>query len=184
MPQNATLLPLVDALEAALAPRAEAPRLSIALSIRGAEIGPVFPDEGRLYLRARRDVSALVTRGIGEEIEVRLDINGVPLSGRRRTVSQGWIARVAKYEFKSIAADIAVESPDFNDFRELAPLLEDMDVQEALGRAKEPTRIDAVDEYEPGDREELGDVAEDMLVEEIVAASATVRTVDTDVPAL
>jgi hypothetical protein len=48
VPQNATLLPLVDALDAALAPRPEAPRLSIALSIRGAETGPVFPDEGRL----------------------------------------------------------------------------------------------------------------------------------------
>ena len=184
VPQNATLLPLFDSLDAALVPSAEAPRLSIALSIWGAKTGPVFPDEGRLYLRARRDVSALVIRGIGEEIEIRLDVNGVPLSGRRRTVSQGWIARISKYEFKSIAADIAVESSDFNDFSELAALLEDTDVQEALGRAKEPKRADAAVEEEPGDREELGDVAEDMLVEEIAAAPTAVRTVDIDVPGL
>ena len=184
MPQNATLLPLVDALDAALVPSAEAPRLSIALSIRGAKTGPVFQDEGRLYLRARRDVSALVIRGIGEEIEIRLDVNGVPLSGRRRTVSQGRIARISKYEFKSIAADIAVESSDFNDFSELAALLEDTDVQEALGRAKEPRRAEVADEEEPGDREELGDIAEDMLVEEIAAVPTAVRTVDIDVPGL
>ena len=110
LPQNATLLPLVDALGAALVPIAEAPRLSVALSIRGAEIGPVFPDEGRLYLRARQDISALVIRGISEEIEIYLDDHGVPFSGRRRTVSQGWIARVSKYEFKWIVADIVVES--------------------------------------------------------------------------
>lgn len=184
VPQCATLLPLVDALDAALEPRAEARRLSIVLSIRGAEIGPVFPDEGRFYLRARRDVSALVIRGISEEIEIRLDVHGVPFSGRRRTVSQGWIARVSKYEFKSIAADIAVESSDFNEFSKLTVLLDDTNVQEALGRAKEPKHADVADEEEPGDREELGDVAEDALVEEVAAASTAVRTIDIDVPGL
>jgi hypothetical protein len=125
-----------------------------------------------------------VIRGIGEEIEIRLDVKGVPFSGRRRTVSQGSIARVSKYEFKSIAADLTVASPEFNDFSELAALLEDADVREALGRAKEPKRADVADEEEPGDREELGDVAEDTLVEEIVAAPAAVRTVDIVVPEL
>ena len=172
VPQNATLLPLVDALDAARAPSSEAPRFSIALSIRGAATGRVFPDEGRLYLRARGDVSALVIRGIGEEVEIRLDVNGVPFSGRRRSVSQGWIARVSKYEFKSIEADLEVASSEFNDFSELAALLQDADVQEALGQAKEPKRVDAADEEESGDREELGDVAEDTLVEEITVARA------------
>ena len=50
-------------------------------------------------------------------------------------------------------------------------------MREALGRAIEPKRADVADEEEPGDREELGDVAEDALVEEIVAAPAAVRTV-------
>jgi serine/threonine protein kinase len=181
VPQNATLLPLVDALDAALTPSTEAPRLSIELSIRGAATGPVFPDEGRLYLRARGDVSALVIRGIAEEVELRLDVNGVPFSARRRSISQGWIARVLKYEFKSIAADLAVVSSEFNDFTDLTALLEDADLQEALGRAKEPKRVDPADEEEePGDREELGDVAEDTLVEEITAAPAAIRTVDID----
>jgi len=184
VPQNATLLPLADALDVALAPSVVARRMSIVMSIRGAEIGPVFPDEGRLYLRARRDVSALVIRGISEEIEIRFDAYGVPFSGRRRTVSQGWIARVSKYEFKSIAADIAVESSDFNDFSELTVLLDDTEIQEALGRAKEPKRADVADEEEPGDQEELGDVAEDTLVEEVEAASTATRTIDVDVPGL
>jgi serine/threonine protein kinase len=184
MPQNATLLPLVDALNAAVVPSVEAPRLSIALSIRGAAIGPVFPDEGRLYLRARRDVAALVIRGISEEIEIRLDVNGVPFSGRRRKVSQGRIARVSKYEFKSIAADIAIEGSDFNEFSELTALLGNTDVQEALGRAKAPKRADVAEEEEPGDREELGDVAEDTLIEEIAAAPTPIRTIDIDVPGL
>jgi hypothetical protein len=184
VPQNVTLLPLADALDAALAPSVEAPRLSIALSIRGAEIGTIFPDEGRLYLRAQRDASALVIRGISEEVAIRLDVNGVPLSGRRQSVSQGRIARASKYEFKSIAADLSIESSEFNDFGELATLLEDGDVQDALRRAKQPKRIDETDEEEPGDRGELGDVAEDALVEEISAAQPEVRAVDVDVPAL
>ena len=145
---------------------------------------PSFRTKGGFIFARASDVSALVIRGIGEEIEIRLDVKGVPFSGRRRTVSQGWIARVSKYEFKSIAADLTVASSDFNDFSELAALLEDTDVQEALGRAKEPKRADVADEEEPGDREELGDVAEDALVEEIVAAPAAVRTVDIDVPEL
>lgn len=184
MPQNATLSPLADALELALTPSTEVPRLSIALSIRNAEIGPVFPDEGRLYLRTLRDVSALVLRGISEEIEIRLDVNGIPFSGRRRSVSQGSISRVSKYEFKSIAADIVVESSDYNDFSELAAILEDTDVKEALGRAKELKPADVQDEEEPDEREELGDVAEDTLVEEVAATPSTIRTSDLDVPGL
>ena len=154
-------------LTAALTPRAEASRLSIALSIRGAEMVPVFPDEGLLYLRARNDISALVIRGISEEIEIRLDTNGAPISGRRRSVRQGWIARAAKYEFKSIAADLSVTSSDFNDFNGLAPLLADADVQEALGRAKEPQRADLSDEEEPSDRRSWGMSPKIRLVEEI-----------------
>lgn len=184
VPRNATLLPLVDALDAALTPSAEAPRLSIALSIHGAETGPVFADEGRFYLRARGDVSALFIRGIGEEIEIRLDVSGAPFSGRRRSIEQGRIARVSKYEFKSITADLSVESSEFNDFSDLAALMADVEVQEALGRAKESKRADVSDEQEPGDREELGDVAEDALVEEIAAVPTADRTVDMDVPGL
>lgn len=184
VPQNATLSPLTDALDAALAPSAEAPRISIAISMRGAEIGPLFPDEGRLYLRARSDGSALIIRGIGEEIEIRLGDNGAPISGRRRPVTQGWIARVSKYEFRSIAADLLVESSDLNDFKELAGLLEEADVQEALGRAREPKRAEVSDEEDPGELDELGDVAEDALVEEIAAAAAVIPAAAIDVPAL
>ncbi|WP_238123135.1 MULTISPECIES: AAA domain-containing protein [unclassified Xanthobacter] len=184
VPRNATLSPLAEALDAALTPCAEAPRLSIALSIRGAETGPLFPDEGRVYLRAGQGIAALFIRGSGEEIEIRLDVNGVPRSGRRRPVNQGWIARIAKYEFKSIPADITVERSDLNDFEALAGLLEDADVREALGRARTPGRAGAPDDDAPADQEELGDVAEDTLVEEIAAASPAVRTADTDVPAL
>lgn len=183
VPKNGTLLPLVDALNTVLTPSAKVPRRSIALSILGAKTGPVFSDEGQLYLRSRRDVHALVIRGIGEEIEIRLDNNGMPQSGRRRTVNQGWIARVAKYEFKSIAADITIESSDFNEFGELAWLLEDADVQEALEPTKVPTSVDEVEE-EAGDREELGDVAEDMLVEEVTAGPSTAKGLDIDVPTL
>jgi hypothetical protein len=154
------------------------------LSIRGAETGSIFPDEGLLYLRARNDVSALVIRGISEEIEIRLDTNGAPISGRRRSVGQGWIARVSKYEFKSIAADVTVEGAHFNEFSGLTALLADAGVREALGRAKQPQSSDVQDDEEPSDREELGDVAEDSLVEEISSTASAVATVDIDVPAL
>lgn len=185
VPHNATLLPLVDAINATLTPRVETPRLAISLSIRGAETGPVFPDEGLLYLRARSDMSALVIRGISEEIEVRLDTNGVPYSGRRRPVGQGWIARVSKYEFKSIAAGLSIEGADFNDFDELSAVLADAEVQEALGQARQPQRADPSAEEEADDEEELGDVAEDTLVEEISSVPRPAeKKADIDVPAL
>lgn len=184
VPHNATLSPLADALDAALAPRVEAPRLSIRMSIRRAETGPLFPDEGQLYLRTRGDASALIIRGIAEEIEIRLNAKGVPVSGRRRAVGQGLIARLSKYEFKSIAADLVVERSDLNDFSELARLLDDGDVREALSRAKDAHPADASDEGEPDGREELGDVAEDVLVEEIVEAPAASQAADVNVPAL
>ncbi len=183
-PRNATLLPLADALDAALTPPVEVPRLSISVSIRGAKTGPILPDEGLLYLRVRNDVSALVIRGISEEIEIRLGDDGAPISGRRRSVGQGWIARVSKYEFKSIAADISVERADFHDFSGLTTLLADADVHDALARPKQPQRPDVPDEDELSDREELGDVAEDTLVEEIALTASGIAAADIDVPAL
>lgn len=185
VPQNATLSPLADALDAALAPPVETPRLSIRVSIRGAKVGPLVPDEGQFYLRTRPDASALIIRGIGEEIEIRLSTSSIPVSGRRRSVSQGSIQRLSKYEFKSIAADIEVQRSDLNNFSELATLLEDTDVRQALGRAKEPRGADTLDEEDPEDREELGDVAEDALVEEITAGRAVSDlAADIDVPEL
>ena len=109
-------------------------------------------------------------------------MNGASVSGRRRSINQGWIARVAKYEFKSIAADLSVTRSDFNDFNELSALLADADVQQALGRARQPQRADLPEEDETGE-EELGDVAEDTLVEEILSIPLAEQA-DIDVPAL
>ncbi|MBN9497231.1 MAG: AAA family ATPase [Alphaproteobacteria bacterium] len=184
VPQNATLLPLVEALSSALTPSTTPPRMTIALSIRNAVTGTVVPDEGRFYLRVRRDVSALVIRGIAEEVEIRISKNGNPLSGHRRTVSQGWITRISKHEFKSIEADITIVSSAFNDFNELAALLQDAQVREALWGATKVHGVVALDEEEPEKLDELEDVAEDTLVEEIAANSAATQIVDTDLPAL
>lgn len=184
VPQNATLSPLADAFKAALTPSVEASCLSIALSIRDAEIGPVISDEGRIYLRVRKGISALIARGISEEVEIRLNSKSVPFFGYRRSITQGSIARVSKHEFKSVAADIVIKSADYNDFSEFAVILEDTEVQEALRKAKEPGQVDVSDEEEPDDREELEDVAEDTLVEEVEATPEGARTADIDVPAL
>jgi serine/threonine protein kinase len=183
IPNNATLQPLLDALEAGLTSRPETPRLSISLSIINAKkAGPVYPDEGLIYLRSRPDVSALILRGISEEIEIRLDRRGNPVSGRRRDIQQGWISRVSKYEFKSIPADLSVTRTDFNDFTSLTLLLEDPEVKAALGHAKQPPQADLQDEEDEARDEELGDVAEDTLVEEI--SSDHIETIAVDVPSL
>ena len=119
-PRLATLLPLEEAIEEvqkALRSPADddLELLSLSLSIRGSDTGLLSPDEGYFYLRmysaSERSAATLHIRGAAEEIEIRLDKSGSPISARRRTSTQTQIGVVARHEFHRLHANITVVYP-------------------------------------------------------------------------
>lgn len=122
-PPNATLLPFVEALERAIAPAAVGSALEINISLRGAETGPIFPDEGQIFVRRSVDGRSILLRGAVEEVEITLDGDGRPLRGRRLQIDQKKIAAVSRFEFMHLEAVLSIQSSAVNDFSGLDLLL-------------------------------------------------------------
>ena len=123
VPENGTLLPLVEALERALAPTDTNEVARLSLSIVGAPVGPVLADEGCFYVRKLRGRAGFVLRGACEEVEVQLDNKGRPYRAKRAPVDQSRIARLRHHEFLAYSAELVIERSDANDFASLAPLM-------------------------------------------------------------
>ncbi|KSB91737.1 hypothetical protein AS593_06860 [Caulobacter vibrioides] len=128
-PENGTLLPLVEALEFALAPTETSTRPTLKISIPGAVLGPVLPDEGFFYVRKLKGRAAFSLRGASEEIEIYVDGKRQPHHGRRLPVPQGRISRLRRHEFMAYAADLTVEPSDVADFADLLPLMHEPDFE-------------------------------------------------------
>lgn len=194
-PKLATLLPLQEALDL-LHERLTAPEvtmkenhLKIAISISGANIGPIEPDEGRLYISLRRHPGQLDVRlslrGAFERVEITLDNAGKPARARRWNLEQWRIAQIARNEFHHINADLTVSRSDINDFSGLSGLFEDpiiaAEVRSYLDNAAiEPIKRMA-DDVDIAPEE---DEAEDALAEEIASVPVQQKPVDVDVRAL
>ncbi|MFO1036188.1 MAG: AAA domain-containing protein [Geminicoccaceae bacterium] len=189
-----TLLPLFDQIEAAQT-RLSGPKTGdecsapahYAVSVAGAATGPIEPDEGYIFLRVRRDAQrgtlSLVLRGAVEELDVRLDSDGQPVSARRWKLEQRQIKRNAAYEFHMVEATLTVHNAVVNDLAALAPILALPEVKERFAAERAgvaPAVVEAEDSATAPVSEE---VAEDTLAEELaerpVAAPASI-----DVPAL
>ncbi|MGX0905447.1 hypothetical protein ACSSV8_004047 [Roseovarius sp. MBR-79] len=171
-PKLATLLPLQEACdliyERLTAPKevvAEENRAQIAVSIVRENIGPIEPDEGKLFIslhrRPDRFQATLSIRGAFERIEFTLDDTGKPVRARRWPLEQWRIAQIARREFHSINADLTVVRSDINDFSELFGVLEDPVVAAELSTylastTSEPLRklSDDVDELSEEDEAE------------------------------
>lgn len=130
-PENATLLPLQEAIEKLLAPQPEKVRRKISVSIVGAEVGPLLPDEGRFGLRRAPDRPKLFIRGACEELEIDFDDANHPVRGRRRPIDQRRIAAVSRYEFATVEAEVEVADSDFNLFDDIDELLNESEIAEA-----------------------------------------------------
>jgi tRNA A-37 threonylcarbamoyl transferase component Bud32 len=127
VPQNGTLLPLIEAIDGALSPPVVATRPRLALSIVKAQTGPVLDDEGKIYLRKAldrdRQVIGFILRGACEEVEVRVDANNRPLWASRRDIDQGKIRPMSKYE-RPLEVDLVIERSDINAFNALREFME------------------------------------------------------------
>jgi serine/threonine protein kinase len=176
-PPNATLLPVIDALQAATG-QEEAMERVVLRTPHVAE-GPLLPDEGLLYLRRSPRGRGLVMRGACEEIEIKLDPTGTPISLARRTLDQGRIRFLTRFEFGTTAMRIAVEAAAVTELREILPLLEREDVAEALAPPDSSSSETDVEELGALDAEEThGEPPEDDLVEAIAAAPTPTGNVD------
>jgi hypothetical protein len=169
-PENATLLPLVEALESVLNPPAEADRHVLKLSIKGAETGPLLPDEGVFGLRLAPDQPILFIRGASEEIGIRLNDQGQPLSAWRKGIEQKRISAVSRHEFVRLEVEVEIQSALLNDFSQLAMVTDDTAFRDAWKSKPQQTAPAAEKEREVTEEPvPEGDEAEDALAEAIVA---------------
>jgi hypothetical protein len=122
IPANGTLLPLVDSIEASLAPPAKTTKKRLSISILNSKGGDLLPDEGKIYLRRwlrgqSKSIRGFYLRGASEEIQVDFE-EGKVVSARRLDIDQRRIRQIAKYEHP-VDVEVFVESVGFNDFTAL-----------------------------------------------------------------
>lgn len=129
VPENGTLLPLVEALERSLEPpKEQSDQTRLQLGVVGAALGPLLPDEGAYYIRKGENGRQNITiRGACEELVVYFDNDGRPVSGRRIPIDQKRIGRISRFEFMHFEAAIEISSSAINDFQGLSALLEHPD---------------------------------------------------------
>ena len=170
-PTNATLLPLIDALLADEPSTAERPLIKIVSP--HCETGLLLPDEGRYFLRSPPNGRFLVIRGACEELEVKIGPVGEVSRIVRRSVEQSRIRSFERYEFGSLEATILIENGPVNDFGDLRPVLERLDVNEVLLRNMQgPTVVDAIelDQQQVDERElVISEPPQDDFIESVAA---------------
>ena len=156
-PLLATIEPLVEALQTALAPPPSAAE-PILVKVIGAASGALVADEGRYHVGVPRARAVTVT-GAAEELTVRLDGERQVAQVRRKAVTQ---SRVAAAERKAVATmnrPMAVEGGTVNDYAALEQAL-----QEVVLQASDAQQSTAAS---PGAFAQLGaaEIDEDALVE-------------------
>lgn len=170
-PPNATLLPLIDALQASEPDDQDIE--TIRLTSTYVEAGPLLSDEGYYFLRRAQRGRALIIRGACEELEIKIDAHGKPFRLDRRRLEQSRIRSNQRFEFGTLKASIIVEDGPVATLVDLEPLLERQDVVAAL----EPIRSKAADaeateaSQQPTEERDVvpGEPPEDDLIEAIAA---------------
>ncbi|RWJ74639.1 MAG: hypothetical protein EOR35_31275 [Mesorhizobium sp.] len=188
-PLRAAIETGLDALSALEQPAGGTGPERIAISIVGAQPGPIERDEGFLHARIRRstekNIFALVLRGVREEVEFRLDRQGRIFNAWRRALDQRFVARNARHEFAQLALDLVVTPSSFNDLAEAELLLEnpeiDARIREALAGSADQPRAMEEDASDGGLSE---DQAEDAIAEDVERERSVPLAAPIDVPML
>lgn len=175
-PENGTLLPLIEALERALAPAAPETTTDINLAMVRTASGPLLPDEGHFFVR-RAFHGGFVIRGANEELDVKLDKAGAPLFGRRSPITQDRIRRVARHEFMSFAGTLSVGRTDYTDLSGLIPLMQSQAFIAGWGARPEVDAPAADDAQDAAPAPAFDDLAFDNLAED-APERATTRPID------
>lgn len=193
-PENATLLPLLEAIDVCLAdaPREQRRRLTLVLPQDSGE--PFLSDEGNitLLLTRTRQGGKLSLRGATEEIGVWLDPQ-FKMSSAKRTGGDLPSMRDRKHAFAKLALDIVIEPGVDYDLSALEDKLAETDVAllwQAACASLAPqvsvaaTVIDVADEEEADEVVESDtpqETDEDQLAEAVAQAA---QIADIDVPRL
>jgi hypothetical protein len=179
-PQNATLLPLIDAM--AVEEASGRALNKFRLISPNVELGPLLPDEGRYFLRPSHSGRDLVIRGACEELEIKIDVNGKPFRLSRRRLEQSRIKSNQRFEFGALEADIVVEDGPTTALGELDSLLVREDVVAALApRQARATDAEATEASQPLAEERdvaPGEPPDDDLIEAVAAEPRPTGKVD------
>ncbi len=179
-PANASLLPLIDALNSHDVASEESQVLR--LTSQYVEAGPLLSDEGRYFLRKAQWNRALIIRGACEELEIRVDAGGKPFRLDRRRIEQSRIKSNQRFEFGYIDTPIIVVDGPTTGLSAILPILERGDVVAALGEANakaiEAQAADTVQELEEERDIIQGEPPEDDLIEAIAAEGPPTGQID------
>ena len=126
-PALATIEPLIEALQAVLAPPPSAAE-TVLVKISGAASGALVPDEGRYHVGVPKAHTVTVT-GASEELTVRLDDEGRVAQVRRTAVKQGRVAAAERKAVATVDSPIVVEGGNVNDYGALEQALQEVVVK-------------------------------------------------------
>jgi serine/threonine protein kinase len=168
-PENATLLPLAEALDEVLQPRALHSRRQISISMQGALVGPLLADEGTYGLRRPFNGPRLSIRGAVEEIEILFGSDGLPVRGWRRPLDQKTAQIIAKHEFARIEANVCVVSNQTNSFADIISLLAEPEIAASWSASSSSTSSKSTEEDDPDElmsSEEAADIIAEVVASE------------------
>jgi serine/threonine protein kinase len=173
VPANGTLLPLVEAVEAALAPSVSKSTKRLSISILNGKGGALLPDEGRMYLRryvgTGQSVLGFFLRGACEELRATFDRDGKVTSARRFDIDQTRIRQIARYEHP-VDVEIFVESAGWNDVSALEDFVGTEEFLTAFaGMADAPSSEDLAADVETS-KPAFDDIDDEEIVESSVTA--------------
>lgn len=192
-PENATLLPLIEAIDVALQPIQVAKARSINLVIPGAKESEFFSDEGKISLRLVHG-RKLCLCGAVEQIVVELIADGKFGQARRQQIDQKQFSREQRSEFASIDLFLTIEDGVCYDLDAIFALLNEPEFAQlwADARATEDAWTSAKkqagdselnkDDGETDETEVTPESTVDQLAEDV--AQQEIEACDIDVPHL
>lgn len=193
-PENATLLPLIDAIELKLRPAPLVKIHKINLVIPGVDDSNFTSDEGKIGLRLVGYGRKLCLCGATEQIVVNLDADGHLGQARRQKIDQKQLTREAKFEFATVNAIVTIEEGICFDLDAIMDLLADKEIEPrwddarkslviAQNTGKEDGSLEASQDSDAVDDADVTpEAALDQLVEKV--ALQPPLSIEVDVPKL
>jgi len=122
-PANATLLPLLEALDHALSPHVSKPVPVIGLVLPNDPGTPFDTDEGNIAFSLARNGNILYLRGAREQLVVTLDADFRPVSAERRAIDFLQLVRQERFVFATPAVTLEISIGAKIDLQSLALFL-------------------------------------------------------------
>ena len=122
-PANATLLPLLEALDQILSPHVSKPIPVVRLVLPNDHSAPFQTDEGNIAFSLARNGNILYLRGAHEQLVVTLDSDFRPVSAERKAMDFLQLVRQERFVFATPALTIEISIGAKSDLKSLASFL-------------------------------------------------------------